>query len=120
MKAGDNDRRRASYIRRICQKLYGLENNALQDVEFATGWDRMPLSTPPKNIKLPETRGRPSFSGKYWDLYWMKFPDQVPDRGATPEECLNNYKDFVSAGYAYTILVSGAGFPRDTLLTTVS
>ena len=104
MKAGDTDSRRASYIRGLCQKLYDLKAGELRDVEFATGWQRVSFPSP------SEDEGPSKFSSKYWKLYWMKFPDKVPDKGATPKECLNNYQDFVSAGYTYIILQFGAGF----------
>ena len=94
VRAGDLDGRRGIYVRSHCEKLHGLEREALKHAEFAGGWNN--VSPAPDTIELPEYQGRPYFHSDYWDLYWKKFPDQVPSKGNTPEECMNNYKDFVS------------------------
>ena len=93
VKAGDTNGRRGNYLRRLCAKLHGLKENALVNAQFTGNWKPGPLS--PSEIELPQFADQPVFSGKYWRLYWMKYPELMPEIGKDVEECIRNFKEYV-------------------------
>lgn len=103
MSRGDRDDRRDQYLISKCLEMHGMDNTERPVYPKAeprrttigkqvADWTREPSRPLPLR-----SDGSPRFSAVYWEGYFDLHPDEMPDKGASLEECIANLEAFVRA-----------------------
>lgn len=113
LQKGDTSGRRNEYLKAKCRELHGLPKDFNRSVKaHETRKSTLAAKKARKEaVRLrgeasetastelgqsPMSRAPPRFDREYWEQYWRDNPQELPDIGSNIEECVQNFKEYVS------------------------